>query len=69
MADSSITTALILNLITGGRWAGCQLRNGVRYVPVTSKLRQSLSSVEGLSCIKLAILYSMADISTAEDGF
>jgi len=64
MADSSATTAPILNLIAGDYWAECQLRNGIRYVPVTSKLMKSLSSVQGVSGIKLAIFYSMADIST-----
>jgi len=66
MADPSTTTAPILNLITGNYWAGRQLRNGRRYVPVTSKLMKSLSSVQGVSGIKLAILYSMADISTTD---
>jgi len=64
MADSSTTTALILNLIAGDCWAGRQLRNGIRYVPVTSKPMKSLSSVQGVSGIKLAIFYSMADYST-----
>jgi len=64
MADSSTTTAPILNLIAADYWAGRQLRNGIRYVPVTSKLMKSLSSVQGVSGIKLAIFYSMADIST-----
>jgi len=48
----------------GDRWARRQLRNGIRYVPVASKLRKSLSSVEGVLGIKLAIFYSMADYST-----
>jgi len=48
----------------GGCWARCQLPNGIRYVPVASKPRKSLSSVEGVLGIKLAIFYSMADIST-----
>jgi len=64
MADSSTTTSPILNLIAGDRWARRQLRNGIRYVPVASKLRKSLSSVEGVLGIKLAIFYSMADYST-----
>jgi len=64
MADSATTTAPILNLIAGDNWAGHQLRNGIRYVPVTLKLMNSLSSVQGVSGIKLAIFYSMADIST-----
>jgi len=64
MADSSTTTTPILNSIAGDCWAGRQLRNGIRYVPVTSKLMKSLSSVQGVSGIKLAIFYSMAYIST-----
>jgi len=66
MADSSTTTSPIPNLIAGGCWARCQLRNGIRYVPVTYEPRKSLSSVEGGSSIKLAIFYSMADIYTAD---
>ena len=64
MADPSTTTPPILNLIAGGCWARRQLRNGIRYIPVTSRLMKSLSSVHGVSGIKLAIFYSMADIST-----
>jgi len=48
----------------GGCWARCQLPNGIRYVPVASRPRKSLSSVEGILGIKLAIFYSMADYST-----
>jgi len=48
MADSSTTTAPILDLIAGGCRARRQLRNGIRYFPVASKLRKSLSSVEGV---------------------
>ena len=54
----------MLNLIAGGCWAGRRLRDGIRYVPVTSKPMKSLSSVQGVSGIKLAIFYSMADYST-----
>jgi len=65
MADSATTTALILNLIAGDCWTRRQLRNGIRYVPVTSKPMKSLFSVQDVSgTIKLAIFYSMADIST-----
>jgi len=64
MADSSTTTAPIRNLIAGDRWAPRQLRNGIRYVPFASKLRKSLSSVEGVLGITLAIFYSMAGYST-----
>ena len=38
MADSSTTTAPILNPIAGDRWAQRQLRGGIRYVSVASKL-------------------------------
>jgi len=64
MADSSTTSAPILNLIAGDSWAGRQLRNGIRYVPVTSEPRKSLSSVERIFIVALAIFYSMADYST-----
>jgi len=64
MADSSTTTAPILNLIAGDCWARRQLRNGIRYVPVTSKPRKSLSSVERILLVALAIFYSTADYST-----
>jgi len=66
MADSSTTTAPILNLITGDCWAQPQLGNGKTYAPVTSQPRKLLSSVDGESRIKLAIFYSMADISIAD---
>jgi len=66
MADPATTTAPIPNMNPGGCWAQCQLRNCIRYVPVTSRLRKSLSSVEGESSIKLAIFYSMADMYTAD---
>ena len=46
MADSSTTTAPILDLVAGDCWARRQLPNGIRYVSVASKLRNSLSSVE-----------------------
>jgi len=52
----------------GGCWARCQLPNGIRYIPVASKPRKSLSSVEGVLGIKLGIFYSMADISTTAGG-
>jgi len=64
MADSSTTGSLILDPFAGGCWARRQLRNGIRYVPVSSKLRNSLSSVEGVLGIKLAIFYSTVDCST-----
>ena len=64
MADSSTTTAPILDLIVGGCWARRQLSNGIRYISVASELRNSLSSVEKIFIVALAILYSMADYST-----
>jgi len=45
MADSSITTAPILNLIAGDRWARRQLRSGIKDVSVASKPRKSLTLV------------------------
>jgi len=64
MADSSTTAGPILDLITGGCWARRQLRSGIRYVSIASKLKISLSAVEGVLGIKLAIFYSTADYST-----
>ena len=64
MADYSTTAGRILNIFAGGCWARCQLPNGIRYVSVASKPRISLSSVEGILGIKLAIFYSMADYSS-----
>jgi len=64
MADYSTTAGRILNLFARDRWARRQLPNGIRYVPVTSKPMKSLSSVQGVLGIKLAIFYSMADYST-----
>jgi len=55
MADSSTTTVPILNPIAGGCLARRQLRNGLGYVPVASKPMKSLSSVQSVSGIKLAI--------------
>jgi len=49
MADSSTTTAPILNLIAGDCWSRCQLHNSIMDVSVASELRKSLSSVEGSS--------------------
>jgi len=64
MADYSTTAGRIFILFQKGCWARCQLVNNIRYVSVASKLRISLSSLEGVLGIKLAILYSMADYST-----
>ena len=47
MADSSTTIAGIPIWIAGGCWAQRQLHAGIRYVPVASKLRISLVSMEG----------------------
>jgi len=55
MADSSITTAPILNLIAGGRWARCQLRSGIKDVSVASELRQSLTLVRVVFIDTLAL--------------
>jgi len=43
MAGSSTTTAPILNLIAGDRWARRQLHSGIKNVSVASKLRKSLT--------------------------
>ena len=67
MADSSTTARRISILIAGGCWARCQLQAGIRYVPVASKLRISLASVEGRQGT-LAEFYSMADSSTTVLG-
>jgi len=64
MADSSTTTAPILNLIAGDCWARRQLGNRIRYVSVASKPRKSMSSVERILIVALAILYSTADSFT-----
>jgi len=47
-ADYSTTAGWILILFGGGCWARRQLHAGIRYVSVASKLRKSLSSVEGM---------------------
>jgi len=64
MADYSTTSKWILLLFAGGCWAWRQLSNGIRYVPVASKPRKSLSSVERIFIVALAIFYSAADYST-----
>ena len=46
MADSSTTERGIPIRFAGGYWAQRQLYVGIRYVPVASKLRISLASVE-----------------------
>ena len=67
MADSSTTVTRIPILIAGGCWARCQLHAGIMYVPVASKLRISLASVEGGSSM-LADFCSIADCSTTVSG-
>ena len=47
MADSSTTVIGIPIRIAGGCWARRQQHAGIKYVPVASKLRISLASVEG----------------------
>ena len=47
IADSSTTVRGIPIRFAGGYWARRQLHAGIRYVPVASKLRISLASVEG----------------------
>jgi len=64
MVDYSTTAGRILFLFARDCWARRQLPNGIRYVPVTSKPMKSLSSLQGVSGMKLAIFYSMADYST-----
>ena len=63
MADSSAAAARISILFSGDCWAQRQLHAGIRYVSVGSKLRKSLSSMEGVSMLTLAEFYSMADSS------
>ena len=51
-------------LFAGGCWASRQVSNGIRYVSVALKPRNSLSSVERIFIVALAILCSTADYST-----
>ena len=67
MVDSSTTFRGISTQIAGGCWAHRQLHAGIRYIPVPSKLRISLVSVEG-SHSSLAEFYSMVDSSTTVWG-
>ena len=55
MADSSTTTAPILNPIAGGHWARCQLRSGIKDVFVASELRKSLTLVRVVFIDTLAL--------------
>jgi len=64
IADYSTTTSRIPDSFAGGCWARRQLRNGGNYVPVASKPRIRLSSVEGVLSTSLAEFYSIADSTT-----
>jgi len=55
MADSSTTTAPILDLIAGGYWARRQLHSGIKNVSVASKLRKSLTLMRVVFIDTLAI--------------
>ena len=55
MADSSTTTAPILDPIAGDCWAQRWLRNGIKDVSVASKLRKSLTLVRVVFIGTLAI--------------
>jgi len=48
MADYARTAKRIPILVPGGYWAQRQLHAGIKYIPGASKLRISLSSVEGV---------------------
>jgi len=64
MADYSTTARRIQILFAGGYWARRQLRNGIKDVPVASKPRISLTSLEGVLGTMRAEFYSIADSST-----
>jgi len=53
MADSSTTSGRIPILFAGGCWARRQLHAGIWYLPLASKLRISLFSVEVVSIVAL----------------
>jgi len=55
IASSSTTTAAILDLIAGDRWARRQLQSGIKNVPVASKLRKSLTLMRGVFIVTLVI--------------
>ena len=63
IADYFTPACTIPILFAAGCWARRQLHAGIRYVPVASKLRISLASVEGRYST-LAEFYSMDDSST-----
>ena len=67
MTDYSTTVRGIPIRIAGGCWARRQLHASIKYVPVASKLRISLASVEGGSSI-LADYYLIVDCSTTVRG-
>ena len=68
IADFSTTSPGIPIRIAGGWWAQRQLHPGIRYVPVASKPRLSLASLEGGLFSTLAEFYSMADSFTTVRG-
>ena len=67
MADSFMTVEGIHILPAGVYWARRQLNAGIKYIPVASKIRIALASLEG-GPLPLAELYSMADCSTTIRG-
>ena len=64
MADYARSAGRIPILFSGGDWARRQLHAGIEYIPVASKPRISLSSVEGVLGTMLGEFYSIADYST-----
>jgi len=64
MADYSPTARGIQIRFAGGYWARPQLRNSIKDVPVASKPRISLTSLEGVLGSLLAEFYSIADCPT-----
>jgi len=64
IADYSTTARGIQILFAGGYWAQRQLRNGIKDVPVASKPRSSLTSLEGFLGTMLAEIYLIGDSST-----
>ena len=62
-ADLSTTTRRISILFPEDCWAQRQLPNCIRYIPVSLKLRKSLSLVEKIFIVTLVIFYSTADYS------
>jgi len=55
MADSSTTSAPILDLIAGDYWARRQIHSGIKNVSVASKLRKSLTLMRVVIIDTLAI--------------